>query len=321
LADRGLEDEIGRLAALDRMGGTIRASQRLRLLAEFAQATLDIPLVAVTFIHEGRQRVCLTAGAPLDDGPREAAFCDRTIRGREVLVVPDAAVDRRFADNPYVTGAPGIRAYIGAPLTTADGYNLGALCAIDVEPRAFGAAEAALLAHLARRSVEEIAHDAPRLDPLTGALSGAAWMAAARAEIARVRETSGTATLLLVDAEGIGEANVAYGRVAGDEGLIATAAALTRAAGRDGTVGRVGGARFAAVLPGLGAEAAAALGEAARESVAATRTGLMPPGLLGARFGAAELTPAIDGPDLWLKVAEVALTAEPEGRRRRREVA
>jgi len=109
--------------------------------------------------------------------------------------------------------------------------------------------------------------------------------------------------------------------VAGDEGLIATAAALTRAAGRDGTVGRVGGARFAAVLPGLGAEAAAALGEAARESVAATRTGLMPPGLLGARFGAAELTPAIDGPDLWLKVAEVALTAEPEGRRRRREVA
>lgn len=319
LGDRALDDEVGRLAALERVGGTVPASRRLRLLAEFAQETLRVPLVAVTLIDERRQRVCLTAGAPLGDAPREAAFCDRTIRGREVLVVPDASVDPRFADNPYVTGPPGIRAYLGAPLAMVDGYNLGALCAIDVAPRAFSPAEAALLAGLARRCVEEIVRGAPPRDPLTGALSAAAWRAAAAAEIERVRKGpgGGTATVLLCEAEGIGEANVAYGRAAGDEGLVATVAALAKLAGPDGSVGRVGGARFAAVLPGRDAGTAAALGEVARDAVAATRTGLMPPGLLGARFGAAELAPAIDGPELWLTAAEVSLAWEGEGRRRR----
>ncbi|MFO7854634.1 MAG: diguanylate cyclase [Paracoccaceae bacterium] len=319
MSDRALEDEVGRLAAIERMGGTIRASKRLRLLAEFAQEALRVPLVALTLVDEGRQRVCLSARGPLGDGPREAAFCDRTIRGREVLVVPDAAMDLRFADSPYVTGPPGIRAYLGAPLTTAEGYNLGALCAIDRRPRAFGRAEAALLASLARRSIEEIARDAPQRDPLTGALSDAAWTAAAAAEIARVRQEPEPrpATLLLCQARGIGEANVAYGRSAGDAGLIATAAALARVAGPDGCVGRVGGTRFAAVLPGRDADAAATLGEAARAGVAAAHTGLTPPGLLGASFGAAELAPAIDGPDLWLTAADVALSAGREGRRRR----
>lgn len=57
-------------------------------------------------------------------------------RNDEPLIVLDTKNDWRFAENDYVTGAPFIRFYAGAPLRTSDGYNLGTLCLLDDKPRA-----------------------------------------------------------------------------------------------------------------------------------------------------------------------------------------
>ena len=89
-----------------------------------------MPICAVSLIDSEEQRFKSIQGVDLTGTSREVAFCDHMIRTREPLVVPDAQADPRFADNPLVTGEPHIQAYAGAPLTTPDGYNVSALCAM-----------------------------------------------------------------------------------------------------------------------------------------------------------------------------------------------
>lgn len=58
--------------------------------------------------------------------------------------------------------------------------------------------------------------------------------------------------VVVVDVDRLGELNELHGMAAGDEVLRSVAAVLHRGYGGDATVGRIGGDRFAAVLPGRG---------------------------------------------------------------------
>jgi signal transduction histidine kinase len=95
-------------------------------------------------------------GLPLTETPRDQAFCLHNLSGRDLLVVEDAAADPRFADNPLVTGPPGIRFYAGAPLVTPDGLVLGSLCGIDTAPRRAETMDLEVLHDLAAIVVREL---------------------------------------------------------------------------------------------------------------------------------------------------------------------
>ncbi|MFB6347550.1 MAG: histidine kinase dimerization/phosphoacceptor domain -containing protein [bacterium] len=48
--------------------------------------------------------------------------------------MPDSTHDSRFKDNPSVVGDPRLRFYMGIPIQSPEGFNIGVLCAFDPEP-------------------------------------------------------------------------------------------------------------------------------------------------------------------------------------------
>lgn len=110
----------------------------------------------VTLIDEQRQWIKAALGEEQSQTDRGIAFCAHTILGDDVLEVPDAQLDPRFENNPQVTGDPFIRFYAGAPLTTEDGFNLGALCVISDQPRELDDKQKYMLSILARAVVKEM---------------------------------------------------------------------------------------------------------------------------------------------------------------------
>ena len=125
-------------------------------ITELAARIFKVPISTVTLIDEDRQWFKSCFGLETREVGRNIAFCAHAILRDEVMVVPDAREDARFAENPLVTGAPHICFYAGAPLRTASGLNLGTLCVIDTEPRKLTAGDLATLAGLATLVVDEI---------------------------------------------------------------------------------------------------------------------------------------------------------------------
>lgn len=113
-------------------------------------------MAAVTFIDEARQWLQAEVGIGARETSRDAAFCAHTILDASPLIVPDARDDARFADNPFVRGAPRIRFYAGAPLITPGGQRLGSVCVFDDAPRELAPPQVEALEALARLVVRQL---------------------------------------------------------------------------------------------------------------------------------------------------------------------
>jgi PAS domain S-box-containing protein len=143
-------NEAQRLEALRALGLLDTPDEeRFDRITRLARRLFDVPIALVTLVDGQRQWFKSRQGLGVCETARDISFCGHAILRPGPMVIPDAARDERFADNPLVTGEPGIRFYAGQPIAAPDGSLVGVLCVGDHRPRDLGAEEMRLLGDLA----------------------------------------------------------------------------------------------------------------------------------------------------------------------------
>lgn len=150
--------EEARLAALDELHILdSEPEERFDRIVRIAAEVFDVPIALVSLVDRERQWFKSCFGLDVKETSRDMAFCAHAILKDEVMIVPDALLDPRFADNPLVTGEPHVRFYAGCPLKLPDGNFVGTLCLIDTRPRQIDDRKVRLLQDLGKLAELELA--------------------------------------------------------------------------------------------------------------------------------------------------------------------
>ena len=189
-------------------------------------------------------------------------FCVEMIKGNGPRVAPDSNIVPAYAAAPIGKQVP-IRAYIGVPLTWADGELFGTLCAIDPvrQPDAIVADQKLIellasmlstilstelrVAEESRRS-ERLAVEA-LVDPLTKLSNRRAWDQLLAREEDRCRRYGHKTAVFVIDLDELKQVNDDAGHAAGDALISLAADALREVAREVDIVARLGGDEFGVV--------------------------------------------------------------------------
>ena len=153
-----LPEESARLAELDafRILDTL-PEDSYDDITRLASQICDTPIALISLVDSERQWFKSRVGLVTSVTSRDDAFCAHAIaKSHEMMVVPDATVDDRFADNALVLDEPGIRFYAGAALVTESGHAIGTLCVMDRKPRLLTADQRRALQALARQVMAQL---------------------------------------------------------------------------------------------------------------------------------------------------------------------
>ena len=184
---------------------------------------------------------------------RQIAFCAHAImRPDEPLIVEDLQQDPRFKGNPLVTQAPHLRFYAGAPLIDRDGFALGTIAVVDIEPRKFSDAQIQLLRDLSvlvitaleNRQRAKMLGQLAMTDHLTGLPNRAQFERTLNSEMAHARRMSEPFTVLFMDLDGFKAINDTFGHHAGDEVLCEVARRIEKLVRAEDLLARFGGDEF-----------------------------------------------------------------------------
>jgi len=314
-----LLDEPARLAALRRYNVLdTPAEAPFDNITSLVKSVLGVPIAVISLIDADRQWFKSRFGLQAQTTARDISFCTHTIQSYDALHVPDAARDPRFAGNPLVNGHPHIASYLGVPLQTPDGYNIGSLCAIDIIPRRFEPAQQALLQHFAGIVIDHLEmRQLAQTDALTGAISRRAFMAETAKAVSRFTRHGRPSALAVFDVDHFKRINDNHGHAGGDAVLRAIATSITGIIRPSDSFGRLGGEEFAILLAETTELDAAVAAERFRAAIAALVIAHDPPLRVTASFGIAPLGPDCLRDGEWLEKADRQLyRAKQAGRNR-----
>lgn len=150
-------NEPGRLAALHRYDildtPSDGAFDRVTALAADLFST---PISIISLVDHDRIWFKSHHGVDATHIDREPGLCASAILHDDAWLLENAPADPRSLANSLVAGAFGLKFYLGIPLRTHDGFNLGTLCVIDREPRTVTQAQIDQLTRLASLVMDQM---------------------------------------------------------------------------------------------------------------------------------------------------------------------
>jgi diguanylate cyclase (GGDEF)-like protein len=264
------------------------AEDRFDRITRIAARLLKVPVALINMVDRDRKWTKSAFRQDAVELERSDDFCARAIQEQDMMVVPNALRDVRFADNPVVTRDPYIRFYAGCPLSAPDGHKIGTLCLIDHRPRDLSGAERDMLRDLAHIVENELAVNrmgevqarfiAERdemerrsmVDAATRLWNRRSILELFDRELKRIRRTTGMVGVVLAEVDGFDRFTGCRGSASGIDVLRVVANQLRAWTRPYDAIGRYGREKFLLILPGCEAEAAAAKGEWIRRAVFAT---------------------------------------------------
>ena len=151
-------EERRRIAMLQSLGleGDV-ADQSLEALAALAADIAGTETALVCLIESNRIRIAGSVGFEGVRIDRWEEFSNSALlEPNEILWVPDARADVRFANSRYVVGKPRVRFYAHVPLCV-NGCMVGALCVLDPNARPFDGALVSRLRLVGKACAAELA--------------------------------------------------------------------------------------------------------------------------------------------------------------------
>ena len=133
--------------------------ESLDRITDLAALHFDADSASINIIQEHSQEflACYGTAEDWESLNREDSICTFTILEETgVMAVEDVTADSRFQSRSESLVDLGIRAYLGANLTTPQGLVIGVLCIYDDEPRSFSESDKTYLRTLARTAMELI---------------------------------------------------------------------------------------------------------------------------------------------------------------------
>lgn len=306
------QSDAARLAAVDRYDILdTRPEQAFDRISRLIRLTLEVDIGLVSLMDAHRQWYKSIVGLDGAEAPLDLTFCRHMLADGLPLMVPDATLDSRFRDNPFVVGDPNVRAYAGVPLRTADGFTIGSICAIGSTAKDFTQREQTILLELAGLAMDELElRQTAAQDSLTQAGTRRAFKEEAQRFVALAKRHLGALSCISFDLDHFKTINDTYGHAAGDQVLVSVAHTTAAHVRQTDLFGRLGGEEFAILLPHTDQARAVEVAEKLRLLFRGLSfPGSHPPLSISASFGVATLDPAHDDVDALLQKADEALYA------------
>lgn len=129
-------------------------------LTAFASKLTNAPVSLISLIEPHRQFFKSQIGlnepvASKREIPIELSFCKHVVLSGEALIIENVYEEPLVADNQGIVELD-VKSYLGIPLITADGWNLGAFCVIDSQARTWTNDDIETMTTLAESVTREI---------------------------------------------------------------------------------------------------------------------------------------------------------------------